>query len=62
MLLLTLFKVQIDMANSAFDPPEPELSRILRELADRLDHDIVDRINVTIKDINGNTVGFAIEV
>lgn len=59
------FKLSIDCANAAFcedDTPTqestaPELARILRAVADRIDSgDTFDTFR-NIQDINGNTVG-----
>lgn len=54
-----MFSLKISTANEAFDHCEAECSRILREIADKLDaldgraHTIEGRC----RDINGNTVG-----
>lgn len=57
------FTLNIDCGNAAFYDeercaPAPELTRILRDVADRFAHDLVpmhDR--VAIMDINGNKIG-----
>lgn len=52
-------KVQltVNIENAAFeDQPEHELVRILRKLADTLESRGLDD-DISIKDINGNTVG-----
>jgi hypothetical protein len=48
--------IKIDMDNAAFDAPDAELARILRELADKLE--TMKLVGVTpLRDINGNRVG-----
>lgn len=51
--------ISIDCDNAAFEDsgPENELARILRDLAARLERDGMNP--VTLRDINGNTVGAA---
>jgi hypothetical protein len=56
------FKLQLDMGNAAFDEGMEghETARILRELADKIDHDLhgLTRSDTgTLRDINGNKVG-----
>lgn len=51
--------ITINMDNAAFDEPGPELSRILRDLANRY-HDTACDDYHSITDINGNTVGEAV--
>lgn len=52
------FVLNIDCGNAAFDPdPVPEVARILREVADRLESGAFPRNSVNVRDINGNTVG-----
>ena len=54
-----MFKIEIETDNDAFAPePGPELARILRELADKLDAGTVPE-SVRLRDINGNTCGTA---
>jgi hypothetical protein len=49
------FALTINCTNAAFDDdPRPEIARILRELADRLDGGITQG---GVHDVNGNTVG-----
>lgn len=49
--------VRIRTGNDAFQPnPGPELARIFRELADKLDAGS-GGFQVRLRDINGNTVG-----
>jgi len=59
------FTLYINTDNEAFSPePEPELSRLLRKVADRIErgHDDVSYFQ-TIHDSNGNNVGrFALKV
>lgn len=49
-----MFTLKISTANAAFDDETLELSRILRDVARRLDRG--DRIG-GLRDINGNVVG-----
>lgn len=56
------FLIQVDMSNAAFEELDgsPELSRILRELADTVERGGVLRgDHVNLRDINGNRVGWA---
>ncbi len=46
--------IRIDCDNPNFDPPEPELARILRRLAGQVADSIYDK---SLHDINGNDVG-----
>jgi len=49
------FTLNIDIENAAFDPDAaPELARLLREIADRVEN---GSIGGTIRDFNGNNVG-----
>jgi hypothetical protein len=49
------FKVEVEVENSAFQPtPWPELARIFQGLVNDMHKEFVC---VTLKDINGNTVG-----
>lgn len=56
-------RIEIDCGNAAFcnrdgEPdPGPELARILRQLADRLEDEAP--VNVRLHDINGNACGVA---
>jgi hypothetical protein len=55
---LTRFTVTISTDNAAFNPdPAPELARILRAIADRIDRGEDIRMYQTILDVNGNDVG-----
>lgn len=51
--------IRIQTTGAAFDSPAEELARILRELADRLDHagGNMPDVSQTLRDINGNTCG-----
>jgi hypothetical protein len=49
------FKVEVEVENAAFQPtPWPELARIFQGLVNDMHKEFVC---VTLKDINGNTVG-----
>ena len=47
-------RITIDTENAAFDPPESEVARILRKLADKAEGGEFD---APIMDLNGNRVG-----
>lgn len=48
----------INTDNAAFQPdPAPEIARILRKIADRVEAGLSDYGHLTILDANGNTVG-----
>ena len=50
------FKVNVKMNNAAFkDEPMTEVCRILRDIASRIE---AGEIDGSIRDINGNRVGF----
>lgn len=51
-----VFRVKIETGNAAFSDGNRnyEIARILRELADKLEH---GHEPATVRDINGNTVG-----
>ena len=61
------FKLEIDCENAAFVFPDedyptlssasPELARILRQVADRLDQGCISNKPSNIRDVNGNVVG-----
>ena len=51
-----MLKLQFDTANAAFDDPS-EISRILRQLADRLDWTGNLPSEYPVFDLNGNRVG-----
>ena len=52
------FTLTIDLGNDAFNPPQygPELARILRELAERLE-DATTSASGGVLDANGNRAG-----
>ena len=56
-----MFNLTIRTANAAFDEEDgnagPELARILRELADRIDDGVPDGDTASLFDANGNRVG-----
>jgi len=59
-----MFTVAIETGNDAFYPnPSAEVSRILRELADRIDagegDDFLESSVIVLKDYNGQRVGQA---
>jgi hypothetical protein len=54
------FNLYIDLQNDAFQQsPETEIARILRDVADRIEHSTKFDLSMyrTIRDINGNDVG-----
>jgi hypothetical protein len=54
--------ITIDMDNAAFeDDTEGECARILKDLAEKIDKGFgpTEYGNVTLRDVNGNTVGKA---
>lgn len=56
-----MFRIEIETGNAAFLPDAgPEVARLLRELADRLDGDDLPRYTPGAsggtRDLNGNTV------
>jgi len=54
-MIIKSFEMNINTMNAAFDEaPEMELSRILREVASKLECGIESQ---NIRDINGNTIG-----
>jgi hypothetical protein len=54
----TRFNLFIDTENDAFKPdPSPELARILRAIADRIESGEFYGHYLTIRDTNGNDVG-----
>jgi hypothetical protein len=52
-------KIEIEMENAAFDGDEagPEASRILTELAERLNFRNLEDVEGNLRDVNGNKVG-----
>ena len=54
------FTLAIESENEAFEDPQPEVVRILREVADQMER---GTYCANIRDTNGNTVGtFELEV
>lgn len=51
-----MFTLKISTANEAFDQLGPEVARILRELADKVETSTA-LVSGNLRDINGNTVG-----
>jgi hypothetical protein len=53
--------IEINLDNAAFNPdPQDEVQRILKQYLSRIEMGIPSNMN--LRDINGNTVGFAIVV
>lgn len=52
-----MFTLTIDTGNAAFDDAGPELARILRELAARLEPGLTCDGGADVRDTNGNRVG-----
>ena len=54
-----MLKLKINTDNQAFDQEGQEVARILRLLADRLEHlDKLQGCQLPLRDLNGNTVGY----
>lgn len=53
---MAMFKMQVDMSNAAFEDNN-ELSRILREVADKVEN--LRAMPFLLRDANGNEVGTA---
>ena len=53
---MTRFEIDIKTENEAFDPPGPEIARILRDIADQVEANKYTD-GLPIFDINGNPVG-----
>lgn len=52
------FTIAVHTDNEAFDPdPAPELVRILRKIADRVEREGFSGFFETIHDVNGNDLG-----
>lgn len=51
------FRLTIHTEGAAFDPPEHELARLLRSVADRIESGDSFDMYRNIIDINGNVVG-----
>lgn len=57
--LIVMLKLKIDTDNLAFDQEGQEVARILRDLADKLEHlDELQESQLPLRDLNGNTVGY----
>ena len=57
-----MFRIEIETGNDAFAlEPQAEAARILRDLADKLDHMHGLPAHCPLYDLNGNKVGFAQE-
>ena len=54
-----MLKIRIKTDNQAFDQEGQEVARILRDLADKLEHlDELQESQLPLRDLNGNTVGY----
>ena len=54
-----MLKIKINTENQAFDQEGQEVARILRGLADQVDHlDKLQECQLPLRDLNGNTVGY----
>ena len=54
-----MLKIKINSENAAFDQEGQEVARILRGLADKLEHlDKLQESQLPLRDLNGNTVGY----
>jgi len=54
-----MLKLKINTENQAFDREGQEVARILRALADKLEHlDKLQESQLPLRDLNGNTVGY----
>lgn len=49
-----MLTIEIENSGAAFDDPRPELARILRDLASKLEN---GRNPTSVRDINGNLCG-----
>lgn len=57
--LTAMLKIRIKTDNQAFDQEGQEVARILRDLADKLEHlDELQESQLPLRDLNGNTVGY----
>ena len=57
--LIVMLKLKIDTDNLAFDQEGQEVARILRDLADKLEHlDELQESQLPLRDLNWNTVGY----
>ena len=54
-----MLKLKINSENAAFDQEGQEVARILRGLADQVEHlDKLQECQLPLRDLNGNTVGY----
>ena len=54
-----MLKIRIKTDNQAFDQEGQEVARILRDLADKLEHlNELQESQLPLRDLNGNTVGY----
>ena len=54
-----MFKIKLDTDNQAFHQEGQEVARILRGLADQVEHlDKLQESQLPLRDVNGNTVGY----
>ena len=54
-----MLKLKINTENQAFDLEGLEVARILRGLADQVEHlDKLQECQLPLRDLNGNTVGY----
>ena len=54
-----VYTVTIQTGTAPFNPPGPEVARILRELADKLEYYLTPWLpSATLEDLHGNKVGF----
>lgn len=57
---MATFLVRISMDNAVFDEsPDIELVRLLKRVVEVLEHDSSPDLNMQLRDLNGNRVGFA---
>ena len=58
-ILIAMLKLKINSENAAFDQEGQEVARILRGLADQVEHlDKLQECQLPLRDLNGNTVGY----
>jgi hypothetical protein len=54
-----MLKLKLDTDNQAFDQEGQEVARILRGLADQVEHlNKLQECQLPLRDLNGNTVGY----
>jgi len=56
---MAVFTLKFDTNNAAFDGDDlaPEIARILRSIADKVEHVALSGFCETARDINGNDIG-----